>query len=256
MKRLYCWAAVRRVVGRVQIDRDAPDPPQPAAVALDNTRRQLAPHDVERAAAGSAFSNRDSVGCEASDSPATGSRPSSSLWMGSSARCSASLQSGWPPRCRRCAGRSGPRACAESSPARAMSLRHRATRLDQPVVDALGRLEQDRPAVGACLLLVELGTFLCALRRSPRSTIAEQPWDLRLVARPSREYAIGWQRAVPRSRANPSLPTTKLNQFRISGLRRQKCSSGTTNAYEPGKLVGQTSVLRTPPGCGSTPSAS
>ena len=55
---------------------------------------------------------------------------------------------------------------------------------------------------------------------------------------------------------NPSLPTTKLNQFRISGLRRQKCPSGTTNAYEPGKLVGQTSVLRTPPGCGSTPSAS
>ena len=44
--------AVRRVVGRVQIDRDAPNPPQPAAVALDNTRRQLAPHVVERAAAG------------------------------------------------------------------------------------------------------------------------------------------------------------------------------------------------------------
>ena len=59
-----------------------------------------------------------------------------------------------------------------------------------------------------------------------------------------------------RRRPSPSLPTTKLNQFRISGLRRQKCPSGTTNAYEPGKLVGQTSVLRTPPGCGSTPSAS
>ena len=56
--------------------------------------------------------------------------------------------------------------------------------------------------------------------------------------------------------ANPSLPTTNLSHFRISGLRRQKCPSGTTNAYEPGKSVGQTSVLRTPPGCGSTPSAS
>ena len=55
---------------------------------------------------------------------------------------------------------------------------------------------------------------------------------------------------------NPSLPTTNLSHFRISGLRRQKCPSGTTNAYEPGKSVGQTSVLRTPPGCGSTPSAS
>ena len=56
--------------------------------------------------------------------------------------------------------------------------------------------------------------------------------------------------------ANPSLPTTRLTQFRISGLRRQKCPSGTTNAHKPGKLVGQTSVLRRPPGCGSTPSAS
>ena len=55
---------------------------------------------------------------------------------------------------------------------------------------------------------------------------------------------------------SPSLPTTNLSHFRISGLRRQKCPSGTTNAYEPGKSVGQTSVLRTPPGCGSTPSAS
>ena len=56
--------------------------------------------------------------------------------------------------------------------------------------------------------------------------------------------------------SSPSLPTTKPNNFRISGLRRQKCPSGTTNAHEPGKSVGQTSVLRTPPGCGSTPSAS
>ena len=37
-----------------------------------------------------------------------------------------------------------------------LSLRHRGERLDQPV-HALGRFEQDRPAVGACLLLVELG---------------------------------------------------------------------------------------------------
>ena len=67
-------------------------------------------------------------------------------------------------------------------------------------------------------------------------------------------WAADSERWLPNG--SPSLPTTKLNQFRISGLRRQKCPSGTTNAYEPGKLVGQTSVLRTPPGCGSTPSAS
>ena len=37
-----------------------------------------------------AFSNRDSVGCEAKRSPETGSLSSSSLWMGSSARRSPS----------------------------------------------------------------------------------------------------------------------------------------------------------------------
>ena len=37
-------------------------------------------------------------GCEASGSPVTGSRPSSSLWMGSSARCLASSPSGWVPQ--------------------------------------------------------------------------------------------------------------------------------------------------------------
>ena len=36
------------------------------------------------------------VSCEASGGPLTGSRPSSSLWMGSSAKWSASLPSGWP----------------------------------------------------------------------------------------------------------------------------------------------------------------
>ena len=40
------------IAGRRETDRDTPNPPQPAAVALDNTRRQLAPHVVERAAAG------------------------------------------------------------------------------------------------------------------------------------------------------------------------------------------------------------
>ena len=37
-----------------------------------------------------------SAAAEPASAPATGSRPSSSLWMGSSASCSASLASGWP----------------------------------------------------------------------------------------------------------------------------------------------------------------
>ena len=48
------------------------------------------------------------------------------------------------------------------------------------------------------------------------------------------ESARSQSAALGRANANPSLPTTKLNHFRISGLHRQKCPSGTTNAYEPG----------------------
>ena len=103
-----------------------------------------------------AFSNRDSVGCEAKRSPETGSLSSSSLWTGSSARRSPSLQSGWPqamPKMRwptrsasECRVLSGAR-LVEQTPGE---------RLDQ-TVDALGGLQQNRPAVGTGLLLVELG---------------------------------------------------------------------------------------------------
>ena len=55
---------------------------------------------------------------------------------------------------------------------------------------------------------------------------------------------------------SPSLTAVVLSYFGISSLRRQECSSGTTNARKPGKWVGQMVVLRTPPGCGSMPSAS
>ena len=46
------------------------------------------------------FSNREIVGCDAKAAPDTGSRPSSSLWMGSSAKWSAPL----PAACPRCGG--------------------------------------------------------------------------------------------------------------------------------------------------------
>ena len=61
---------------------------------------------------------------------------------------------------------------------------------------------------------------------------------------------------LAQERTNPSLTTARPSRFRISSLRRQKYSSGTTNACQPGRWVGQMIVLRTPPGCGSTPSAS
>ena len=54
---------------------------------------------------------------------------------------------------------------------------------------------------------------------------------------------------------SPSLTAALLSCFGISSLRRQECSSGTTNARKPGNEVGQMVVLRTPPGCGSMPSA-
>ena len=54
--------------------------------------------------------------------------------------------------------------------------------------------------------------------------------------------------------ASPSLTAVVLIYFRISSLRRQECSSGTTNARKRGG--GQMIVLRTPPGFGSMPSAS
>ena len=59
-----------------------------------------------------------------------------------------------------------------------------------------------------------------------------------------------------RLRASPRLYSQKYKLLQIGSLRRQKYSSGTTNLHEPVRGVGQMSVLRTPPGCGSTPSAS
>ena len=57
-------------------------PPRGRDRAADRAIRYKAPRPTP-------FSNRDSVGCDARRSPVTGSRPSSSLWMGSSARWSA-----------------------------------------------------------------------------------------------------------------------------------------------------------------------
>ena len=91
-----------------------------------------------------------------------------------------------------------------------------------------------------------------------RANVAEALRSYERARRPKTAVLVAQGRRTARimRTTNPSLPTTKLNHFRISGLRRQKCPSGTTNAHKPGKSVGQTSVLRTPPGCRSTPSAS
>ena len=59
-----------------------------------------------------------------------------------------------------------------------------------------------------------------------------------------------------RLRASPRLYSPKSKSLQTSGLSRQKNWSGTTNVRKPVRWVGQMRVLRTPPGCGSTPSAS
>ena len=52
--------AVRLVVGRIQIDGDTPHPPvQTTPMPLDDARRQLAPHPVERGAARAVLEPRD-----------------------------------------------------------------------------------------------------------------------------------------------------------------------------------------------------
>ena len=54
----------------------------------------------------------------------------------------------------------------------------------------------------------------------------------------------------------PKFTKGEIKWFRINDLCCQKCSSGTTNVCKLKNPVGQTMVLRTPPGCGSTPRAS
>src|SRR5206468_1925763 len=52
--------AVRRVIGRIEIDRDAPGPPMEAALmAHDHTRGESAPHRVEVLPADPIFEARD-----------------------------------------------------------------------------------------------------------------------------------------------------------------------------------------------------
>ena len=72
--------AVGRIIGRVEIDRDAPGAPmEPLPMALDHARGEFAAHRVELVRSRRSFSNREIVGCEASASPSIGSRPSRSL---------------------------------------------------------------------------------------------------------------------------------------------------------------------------------
>ena len=108
--------AMRRVVGRVEVDRDASRPvAQPAAMPLDDRRRQLAPEPIERAAAGTVLEPRDRAATPADLRPPGRAR---------AAACRSGRRRADPNRCyrdgrRRCrtpAGRPGPRACAGPSP--------------------------------------------------------------------------------------------------------------------------------------------
>ena len=109
---------VRRVVRRVQIDRDAPRPPvQTAAMPLDDPRGQLVGHAVERAAVDCVLEprqrrlrrqalarNRVSVEQQLVDGVVGETVAIIAVGMAAG-------------RCQRCAGRSGPRASDGSCPA-------------------------------------------------------------------------------------------------------------------------------------------
>jgi hypothetical protein len=71
--------ALRRIVSRIEIDRDAPGATtEPLLMPLNDTGGQLMAI-IQSSWRPTRFSNREIVGCEASGSPVTGSRPSSSL---------------------------------------------------------------------------------------------------------------------------------------------------------------------------------
>ena len=89
--------AVRRVVGRIQVDRDPPRPPvQPALMPLDDPHRQLARQLIE----GGVGQRRSRTARSSAARPTPRQRPgparAAAWWIGSSARWSASLPSGWP----------------------------------------------------------------------------------------------------------------------------------------------------------------
>ena len=147
---------VRRVVRRVQVDGDAPRlPVQTAAMALDDPRRQLVRHAVERAAVERVLEPRQGrLRCQA----LTRNRVSveqqlvhrvvgevvAVVAVGMSA---GDAEDALADQVRERVTGLVRRALVEQAPGE---------RLDQ-TVDALGGLQQNRPAVGAGLLLVELG---------------------------------------------------------------------------------------------------
>ena len=147
---------VRRVVRRVQIDRDAPRPPvQTAAMPLDDPRGQLVGHAVERAAVDCVLEPRQRR-----------------LRRQALARNRVSVEQQLVDRVlgETVAIIAVGMAAGDAKDALADQVRERVTglvrrplveqtpgeRLDQ-AVDALGGLQQDRPAVGTGLLLVEPG---------------------------------------------------------------------------------------------------
>jgi len=141
------------IVGGIEVDRDAPGPAlEPPAMVLDDGLGQPVPHR-EHSRHPTAFSNRDSVGCEARAGPAIGSRSTRSLWIASSASR--------PRRCSRRSRRRSQRLAAEQLERLMLDLARlplvletRGQPLGQPEV-GIDPLQQDRAAVGAGVLRVE-----------------------------------------------------------------------------------------------------
>jgi len=94
-----------------------------------------------------AFSKRDNVGCEARSSPSMGSRPTNNLCTGSHARRAASLASSYPKAMpiTRCVSSSSI-SCKILPGCR--SSRRQAANAEVQTQPPVGRLEQDRAAIG------------------------------------------------------------------------------------------------------------
>ena len=103
------------------------------------------------------------------------------------------------------------------------------------------------------------GTEVWGLRRPLRLASLATADRVAAVSRYTAERLHGIAPGLPERITivpNPSLTAPSLSCCRISSLRRRKCSGGTTNVRKVVKGDPQMIVLRTPPGCESTPSAS
>ena len=147
---------VRQVVGRVQIDGDAPRPPlQATPMTFDDARRQLAPHPVEHGAARAVLESRDR-GLRRQGRAGHRVPPEQQLVDGVVGQVVGIVAIGMTARDAEDPLADQVRERVPNLPRCAFVGQTPGERLDQ-AIHALGRLEQDGAAVGTRVFLVERG---------------------------------------------------------------------------------------------------